>query len=69
LTAIRRAPEPFRLADLQQARPGVSVDMIRRILKREQAARRVACLGRGPAAAWRRLPARTKASGRPRRDK
>jgi fido (protein-threonine AMPylation protein) len=52
--AIRRLPEPFRVADVQRACPGVSLDLIRRVLKQEQKGGRVECLGRGPAATWRR---------------
>jgi hypothetical protein len=52
--AIARAADPFRVADLQQACPGVSLDMIRRILKQMQGEGRVGCLGRGPAASWRK---------------
>jgi hypothetical protein len=54
--AIERAADPFRVADLQRACPGVSLDMIRRVLKEEQRAGRVECLGRGPTAAWRKTP-------------
>lgn len=56
LAAIDRAAESFRVADLQHACPGVSLDMIRRILKQQQGTGRVECLGRGPTAAWRSLP-------------
>ena len=43
----------FRVADLQQLCPGVSLDMIRHVLKQLRAAGVVECLARGPAAPWR----------------
>lgn len=51
LAAIERTTGPFRVGDIQRACPGVSLDLIRRVLKQLQG-RRVECLGRGPAAAW-----------------
>jgi Fic family protein len=44
----------FTLADLESACPGVSRDMIRRVLRDMQKAGLVECLGRGPGAAWRK---------------
>jgi len=44
----------FTLAELEAACPGVSRDMVRRVLRDLQRARRVTCLGRGPGARWRR---------------
>jgi hypothetical protein len=44
----------FTLGDLERACPGVSRDMVRRVLRDLQKAKRVACLGRGPGAAWRK---------------
>lgn len=44
----------FSVADLQKKLPGVSVDMIRRILKDMQAEGAVECLGRGRSAKWRK---------------
>jgi Fic family protein len=44
----------FSLTQLEDACPGVSRDMIRRILRNLQAAGEVECLGRGPGAAWRK---------------
>lgn len=52
--AIERSEGPFRVADLQRACPGVSLDLIRRVLKDGRRAGRLECLGRGPAAAWRK---------------
>jgi Fic family protein len=58
LAAIDRATGPFRVGSLQQACPGVSVDLIRRTLKRLRSEGRVECLGRGQHAEWRKTPAR-----------
>ena len=51
---IREAEGTFRVADLQRACPGVSLDMIRATLKSLRAAGRVECLGRGQSAEWKR---------------
>ncbi len=53
-SAIDRALGAFRVADLQRQCPGVSVDMIRRVLKELRASAQVECLGRGQAAEWRK---------------
>jgi Fic family protein len=52
--ALEALSSPFTLADLLRACPGVSQDMVRRVLKRLQASGRVKCLGRGPGAAWQK---------------
>lgn len=44
----------FSLSDLERACPGVSRDMIRRVLRELQGAKEVECLGRGPGALWRK---------------
>jgi Fic family protein len=44
----------FTLADLERSCPGVSRDMVRRVLRTLQQAKQVECLGRGPGATWRR---------------
>jgi len=44
----------FGLSDLERACPGVSRDMIRKVLKDLRRAGRLTCTGRGPAARWRR---------------
>ena len=44
----------FTLADLERSCPGVSRDMVRRVLRALQQAEQVECLGRGPGATWRR---------------
>jgi Fic family protein len=55
---VEAAVESFRgqftLADLERACPGVSRDMVRRVLRGLQQAGAVECLGRGPGAAWQR---------------
>lgn len=53
-TAIDGVAGEFTLADLERACPGVSRDMIRRVLRDLQEAGHVTCLGRGPGAPWRR---------------
>lgn len=52
--AIGSFPGSFSLAQLGDACPGVSRDMIRRVLRNLQAGGNVECLGRGPGAAWRK---------------
>ena len=54
LHAIDRALGSFRIAELQNECPNVSVDMIRRVLKDLRAKNRVECLGRGQNAQWRK---------------
>lgn len=44
----------FSMADLQRKLPGVSVDMIRRVLKDMQAQGTVRCLSRGRSSKWRK---------------
>jgi Fic family protein len=58
VNAIRHVPNPFRIADIQHACPGVSVDWIRQVLKSLRAEHKVECLGRGAQAQWRRLEAK-----------
>jgi len=52
--AIQRAGDNFRASDLQRECPGVSLDMIRRVLKDLRSLGRVECLGRGQHAEWRK---------------
>ncbi|MBI2089043.1 MAG: Fic family protein [Deltaproteobacteria bacterium] len=54
VTAIDRFSGEFTLADIERACPGVSRDMVRRVLRDLQRSRKVECLGRGPGAAWRK---------------
>lgn len=53
--AIERFAGPFAVADLQQACPGISIDLIRATLKRMQKENRVKCLGKGRGAKWMRI--------------
>jgi len=53
-TAIAAFSGDFTLTNLERACPGVSRDMIRRVLRDLQRAKQVVCLGRGPGARWRR---------------
>jgi Fic family protein len=53
-TAISAFPGEFGLADLEKACPGVSRDMIRRVLRQAQKAGKIECLGRGRSAKWRK---------------
>src|SRR5205085_10256877 len=52
--AIDGSPGDFTLSELERACPGVSRDMIRRVLRDRQKAGSVTCLGRGPGATWRK---------------
>lgn len=52
--AIDAMPGEFTLSDLERACPGVSRDMVRRVLRERQSAGKVVCLGRGPGARWQR---------------
>ena len=63
LDAIRRAAGDFSIADLQRECPGVSVDMIRHVLKRLRREDQVECLGRGSSARWRRIGGKMGNSG------
>ncbi len=53
-SAIEKTIGPFRISDVQRECPGVSIDMIRQVLKKLREAGRVACLGRGQNAQWER---------------
>lgn len=53
-SAINAFSREFTLADLERACPGVSRDMVRRVLRDLQKKGEVECLGRGPGAAWRK---------------
>lgn len=52
--AVEACPGDFTLGDLERVCPGVSRDMVRRVLRQLQKARKVECLGRGPGAPWRK---------------
>lgn len=52
--AIDAQSGPFRVSDIQHTCPGVSLDLIRRVLKNLRGTK-VECLGRGQNAQWRKL--------------
>lgn len=54
LNAIHRATGDFSVADLQRECPGVSLDMIRHVLKGLRRKKAVECLGQGRNARWLR---------------
>jgi len=49
---IQKFSSEFSLGDLERACPGVSRDMVRRVLRNLQVKGDVECLGRGPGALW-----------------
>ena len=53
LAALQRLPPEFTVAQLEQACPGVSREMLRRVLG-EQKGKSVDCIGRGPGAKWKK---------------
>jgi hypothetical protein len=54
LAATQQFAGEFSVAQLELRCPGVSRDMVRRVLRAQQAAGYVECQGRGPAAKWRK---------------
>lgn len=54
VNAIQKSSDIFRIADLQRSCPGISVDMIRKVLKDLRTQGKVKCLGRGHTAQWRK---------------
>ncbi|MGH8478634.1 MAG: Fic family protein, partial [Gammaproteobacteria bacterium] len=54
LAGIGRFVGEFTVSQLEQTCPGISRDMIRRVLREQQAAGAIECRGRGPAARWRK---------------
>lgn len=50
--AIGAARGAFTLAEIEAACPGVSRDMVRKVLKDLQAQGMIECMGRGPGARW-----------------
>lgn len=52
--AIASFSGEFTLSDLERLCPGVSRDMIRRVLRKGQSLKEVECLGRGPGALWKK---------------
>jgi hypothetical protein len=54
IAAIDRFPGEFTLSDLERTSPGVSRDMLRKVLKDLQKESQVECLGHGPGAPWKK---------------
>jgi hypothetical protein len=52
ISLIGRHVGPFRISDIQKEGPGVSLDLIRSVLKKLKSSKRVKCLGRGQNAEW-----------------
>ena len=52
MSVIRRHLSPFRISDIQKECPGVSLDLIRSVLKNLRSSGKVKCLGRGQSAEW-----------------
>ena len=55
VSAIEGMIGDFSVAHLQRQCPGVSVDMIRHVLKEQRENGKVECLGRGRTAMWRKI--------------
>jgi Fic family protein len=53
-SAINSFSGDFTLSALEHACPGVSRDMIRKVLKEMQDIKSIECIGRGPGAPWRK---------------
>jgi len=53
-SAIARQEGAFRIADLQRECPGVSVDTIRKVMKKLKGVE-IECLGRGQSAQWQKI--------------
>ena len=54
LAAIERLPREFTVVQLEKTCPGVSREMVRRVLG-SQKGKRVKCIGRGPGARWTKI--------------
>jgi Fic family protein len=54
MDAVRKVPDTFRVSELQRACPAVSIDLIRRTLRKLREAGQVECLGTGRSAQWRK---------------
>ncbi len=57
LAAIDRRSSSFQTADLQRDCPGVSLDLIRRVLKHRASSGQLFCEIRGPKSLWRKTDA------------
>ncbi|MCP5468855.1 MAG: Fic family protein [Deltaproteobacteria bacterium] len=54
ILAIQKSNEVFRISDLQHQCPGISIDMIRKVLKDLKNKDKIICLGRGHTAQWKK---------------
>lgn len=54
-SVIKQQKFPFTISDIQKQCPGVSIDMIRHILKQLKSNGKAKCLGRGKFAQWENL--------------
>lgn len=54
LAAVEGMAETFALADVERACPGVSRDLVRRVLRELKASGQIEPLGRGPGTRWRK---------------
>jgi len=54
VSAIQRHFGSFRISDIQKECPGVSLDLIRSVLKNLRSSGKVECLGRGQNAGWQK---------------
>jgi DNA-binding HxlR family transcriptional regulator len=54
VAAIDKLVGESTLTQLKQTCPGISQDMIRRVLREQQATGVIECQGHGPAARWRK---------------
>jgi Fic family protein len=52
LATVLRQKQPFRMSDIEAACPGVSQDLVRRVLRNLRKEKRLGSSGRGPAARW-----------------
>lgn len=52
--AVEGLARDFTLADIEHVCPGVSRDMVRRVLRDLQRGGKIECIGRGPGARWRK---------------
>ena len=59
MAALERLPREFTVVQLEQACPGVSREMVRRMLG-SQKGKSVQCIGRGPDARWTKIAATEK---------
>ncbi|MBU1153545.1 hypothetical protein KKB84_06240 [bacterium] len=53
-SAIEKTHGSFHIADIQRECPGVSMDMIRQVLKTMKASGQIECLVRGQHAQWQK---------------